>query len=338
MDRLMSHLETARAGQRQIVFVIGDAGLGKTTLVRSFLELAGAHAPARLAHGQCFQQHGSVEAYMPVLEALGRLCREPGGSQVVEVLFRQAPTWLAQMPSLVDPGEADELRKRSMGSTRDRMLREMVEALEALTAETPLVLALEDLHWSDPSTVDLLGWVARRQDPARHLATAILGEPEPGILLLEEGLLGLDELGAGTDRPYCLSMLAEAEGMRGRHGRALEVIEEAMSRTGETGRYFYAAEPHRLRGQLLTETSPDAHAEAEAAYHRGRGEPRPLDGLSSSHGKRGGADSVGIVVQAERAEPCASGRIPHAGHLGAKPAGAAGQDRRGQRAGARAPG
>jgi len=48
-------------------------------------------------------------------------------------------------------------------------LREMAEALEALTAKTPLVLVLEDLHWSDYSTLDLLGMLARRQEAARLL-------------------------------------------------------------------------------------------------------------------------------------------------------------------------
>lgn len=47
------------------------------------------------------------------------------------------------------------------------MLRELAEALEVVSAERPLVLVLEDLHWSDPSTLDLLAFVARRPHPAR---------------------------------------------------------------------------------------------------------------------------------------------------------------------------
>jgi hypothetical protein len=52
------------------------------------------------------------------------------------------------------------------------MLREMAEALEALATERPLVLLLEDLHWSDPSTLDLVSAVARRREPARLLVIA----------------------------------------------------------------------------------------------------------------------------------------------------------------------
>jgi tetratricopeptide (TPR) repeat protein len=52
------------------------------------------------------------------------------------------------------------------------MLREMAEALETLAAARPLVLLLEDLHWSDPSTLDLVAAVARRREPARLLVIA----------------------------------------------------------------------------------------------------------------------------------------------------------------------
>lgn len=101
--------------------------------------------------------------------ALVRLARGPRGDGVVTLLRRHAPTWLAEMPGLVPAGELPALQARSAGATRERMLREMAEALEALAAEQPLVLVLEDLHWSDPSTLDLVGAVARRREPARLL-------------------------------------------------------------------------------------------------------------------------------------------------------------------------
>jgi predicted ATPase len=52
------------------------------------------------------------------------------------------------------------------------MLRELIEAVDALSAEAPLVLVLEDLHWSDSATIDLLAMLARRRDPARLLILA----------------------------------------------------------------------------------------------------------------------------------------------------------------------
>ena len=71
------------------------------------------------------------------------------------------------MPSLVRPSERDSLQSQAAGSTRERMLREMAEAIETLSSASPLLLVLEDLHWSDYSTLDLISYLARRRDPAR---------------------------------------------------------------------------------------------------------------------------------------------------------------------------
>jgi hypothetical protein len=81
------------------------------------------------------------------------------------------------MPSLADaPAERDPRSPDRLGSPTERMLREMAEALEALTAEMPLILVLEDLHWSDYSTLDLIASLARRREPARLL---VLGTFRP---------------------------------------------------------------------------------------------------------------------------------------------------------------
>ena len=106
---------------------------------------------------------------MPVLEALERVGREAGTGRLVPLLNRHAPTWLVQMPSLVDDRAQEALQRRVASATPGRMLREIALALEALTAEIPLVLVLEDLHWSDYSTVDLISSLARRRVPARFL-------------------------------------------------------------------------------------------------------------------------------------------------------------------------
>jgi predicted ATPase len=73
------------------------------------------------------------------------------------------------MPGLLDAAAFEALERRTRGVTRERMLRELVEAVEAMTADRALVLVLEDLHWSDPSTVDLLARLVRRREPARLL-------------------------------------------------------------------------------------------------------------------------------------------------------------------------
>src|SRR5947207_4625137 len=80
------------------------------------------------------------------------------------------------MPALVPEAVYDTLQRRGAGVTRERMLRELAEAVEVLSAERPLVLVLEDLHWSDMSTLDWLAFVARRREPARLL---IIGAYRP---------------------------------------------------------------------------------------------------------------------------------------------------------------
>jgi predicted ATPase len=85
----------------------------------------------------------------------------------VEVLRQQAPSWLIHLPALVSPEESVSLQFRVGNATRERMLRELAEAIEAFTAISPLILVLEDLHWSDVSTVEWLAYIARRRGPAR---------------------------------------------------------------------------------------------------------------------------------------------------------------------------
>jgi DNA-binding winged helix-turn-helix (wHTH) protein/predicted ATPase len=166
LSRLRGWLEKMRAGERQIVFVTGEAGIGKTTLIDTFARSVASDRSIRIGRGQCLEQYGTGEAYLPVLEAIGRLCRED--RPVVDVLRAHAPMWLLQMPSLVSAAERESLNREVFGATRERMLREMGEALEALTVETPLVLVLEDLHWSDYSTLDLISYLARQRQAA-HL-------------------------------------------------------------------------------------------------------------------------------------------------------------------------
>ncbi len=177
LAQLQTWFEVARSGQRQIVFVSGEAGIGKTTLVEAFLERVSSidGQRQRVARGQCVESYGTGEAYLPILEALGRLCRaeehEQDGS-ILAVLDRYAPTWLVQMPWLVDGTRLADLQRKTHGTTQTRMLREMAEAVEAMTAATPLLLVIEDLHWSDHATLNLISRLAQRPEPARLLVIA----------------------------------------------------------------------------------------------------------------------------------------------------------------------
>src|SRR5262249_53024539 len=162
----------ARRGARQVGFITGEAGIGKTTVVDAFGAQVAQEPELWLARGQCIESYGAGEAYLPILEALGQLCRGPDSGHLVAWLAQPAPTWLVQMPALLAPDALETLQHRVLGATRERMLRELTEALDALTAERTLVLVLEDLHWSDVATLDLVGALARRRARARLLLLA----------------------------------------------------------------------------------------------------------------------------------------------------------------------
>jgi DNA-binding winged helix-turn-helix (wHTH) protein len=172
LSKLRSWYAQVIGGCRRIIFVAGEAGIGKTTFVQEFLDSIAPEGTCLTIRGQCIEQYGPGEPYMPVLEAFTRLCRESGRAQVVELLHRFAPSWLAQMPSVLGETDRERLRNSAQAVTQHRMLREMREALDAFTAETPLLMVLEDLHWSDFSTLELISAIARRTEPARRMILA----------------------------------------------------------------------------------------------------------------------------------------------------------------------
>jgi predicted ATPase/DNA-binding winged helix-turn-helix (wHTH) protein len=176
VDTLASWFQRAAQGARQLVLVSGEAGAGKTTVVDVWLARLGAGSGVRPVRGQCVEHYGEGEPYLPVLEALAQLSRGPGGQDVVAVLRRYAPMWLVQLPGLLSEAELERLQRQVQGATSARMLRELAEALDVLTAETPMVLVLEDLHWSDRATVEALAYLAQRRAPARLL---VLGTYRP---------------------------------------------------------------------------------------------------------------------------------------------------------------
>jgi DNA-binding winged helix-turn-helix (wHTH) protein/predicted ATPase len=181
LAQLHAVLERAEGGHRQLLFITGEAGIGKTTLVEAYVEAVERQGAGWVAWGQCVDAYGPSTGYLPVLEALGRLCQGPAGATVIAHLRQWAPAWLAQLAGVVPPAEHAQLQRTTQGVTRERLLRELAEALEALTATHLLVLVLEDLHWSDASTVDVLALLARRREAARLL---VLGTYRPSELVL----------------------------------------------------------------------------------------------------------------------------------------------------------
>ncbi len=162
MRRLLAAAHSTAAGQRQFVFITGDAGIGKTALLDSFLRQAATAQPVTIARGQCVEALGAKEQYYPVMEALSQLCASPDGERACRVLARMAPLWLAALGR-----ENDSAAEPAARSAAQRLPSELCAALEELALERPLMFVFEDLHWADDSTLALISALARRRTPAR---------------------------------------------------------------------------------------------------------------------------------------------------------------------------
>jgi DNA-binding winged helix-turn-helix (wHTH) protein len=210
LSRMQDWLEQSFGGDRQLIFVTGEPGIGKTTVVDTFLEQALGVPGLRVVHGQCLEHYGAGEAYLPLLDGFTRLCRSAEGGPILDALRQHAPAWLAQMPSVLSPAERSQLQTQSGNTSRERMLREMAQAIETMALDAPMLVVLEDLHWSDFSTLELISHLARRRDPARLM---IIGTYRPvDVILGEHPLKGVKrELQAhGLCRELPLGYLSES--------------------------------------------------------------------------------------------------------------------------------
>jgi predicted ATPase len=168
LEQLLDH---AREGTGKITLVLGAAGIGKTALIGTFLFSQRHRQPEILiGRGSCIEQYGTGEAYLPFLEALSSLLQGSTRERVMMILRRHAPTWCLQFPSAVTSTSGiDHLQRETIGATKERMLREFGDALSALSSVAPVVLLLEDLHWADPFSVDLLRHLGQRAPGQRFL-------------------------------------------------------------------------------------------------------------------------------------------------------------------------
>src|SRR6516162_9622920 len=207
---LRHDFEAAAAGCGSVLCVTGEAGLGKTTLVEIFLEeLTAGGQPWSLARGRCSERLAGAEAYLPFLEALDSLLLGPEAVSAAQAVKLLAPTWFVQLGPLAaeDPSLAGVLTEAKAAS-QERRKRELAVFLEQVARQRPLVLFLDDVHWADPSSVDLLAYLGSRCEAWRVLVVLTY---RPSDLLRSKhpfGPVKLELQGRGVCREIAPSFLS----------------------------------------------------------------------------------------------------------------------------------
>jgi hypothetical protein len=172
-DTLAALLDRVVSGSGLIAAVSGESGIGKTSLVEDVLarwdQESGPRRPV-VARGKCSERLAGNEAYLPILEVLEQLLHTmTAGGSFVEMMRRVAPTWYVHVAAASDSVATQQLHADIKTVSQERMKRELASYFQELSRVRPLVLVLEDLHWADASTIDLLNYLADRFDGMRVL-------------------------------------------------------------------------------------------------------------------------------------------------------------------------
>jgi DNA-binding CsgD family transcriptional regulator len=154
-------IEEASAGRGQLVLLSGEAGIGKSRLVAEVSQQCAA-AGWRLAHGHCFEPDRSL-AYGPLLDLLRAFAARRAPADLARVLgpaahelVKLSPELAAQLPEVtLSLGLEPEQEKR-------RLFEALAQVLTGLAVGQPALVVLEDLHWSDDTSLEFLAMLARR--------------------------------------------------------------------------------------------------------------------------------------------------------------------------------
>ncbi|MGW5586661.1 ATP-binding protein [Streptomyces sp. NPDC003857] len=236
-------LRRTSAGEPSAVLVGGEAGVGKTRLLQEFLAMA-EEAGAVTALGNCLEVGAEDLPFTPLVTALRRLHRDLGTD-----LERAAEGSEGQLASLLpDLGGPGHTPDDEYG--RAQLFQHTVNLFEKLAGDRALVLAIEDLHWSDRSTRELLAYLIRTLHRSRVTVVATYRT---------------DDLHRGHPlRPY----LAELERLQGVQRMELERLARP--------------EVERLLAGLLDTSEPD-HRLVGWIYERSEGNPFLVEELAYSY-------------------------------------------------------
>jgi predicted ATPase len=181
MASLTALLSQAQAREPAFALVGGEAGVGKTRLVREFSAQA-AEAGFLVLTGQCVELGAEGLPLAPLVDALRALTRSLHPEAVAEVLGPARPGLARLLPELAPAagaGQAAEIERGNGGVLagadvpKARLLELVLGLLHRLSAARPVLLVIEDLHWADQSTLDLTAFLVRSLGPARVLTNCI---------------------------------------------------------------------------------------------------------------------------------------------------------------------
>jgi predicted ATPase len=168
----LSALDTALAeagrGRPSTVLVGGEAGVGKSRLVSEFADRSRGTG-ARVLTGGCLELGADGLPFAPFASVLRELVRDLGVSGVAELLPGRGTRELARLlPEFGEPAGTDDT-----GEARARLFEQLLVLLERLAEAGPVVLAIEDTHWADRSSRDLLAFLIRNQPSAEGVLIVV---------------------------------------------------------------------------------------------------------------------------------------------------------------------
>ena len=163
---LTGALDSAIGGEPALVLLGGEAGVGKTRLVAEAAERA-RDAGARVLMGACVELGGEGLPFTPLADALRSLMRDTAPEQLDEFVGAARPELARLLPEL-DPDRTPG--SAPLGGGTDRLMELVLGVIERIAADAPLMLVIEDLHWADRSTLDLVALIVRALRGARVLA------------------------------------------------------------------------------------------------------------------------------------------------------------------------
>ncbi|MFN0111993.1 MAG: ATP-binding protein, partial [Blastocatellia bacterium] len=173
LKEIRAWFDSATTNGGLLVGIAGEPGLGKTSLAENFLaNLKNNDQACGIGRGRCSERLAGANAYLPFLESLEKLLHD-NSLPYARLMKTLAPTWYAQIATL-QPANLSDMRVLNdiKAVSQERLKRELLVFLQEASRQLPLVLFLDDLHWADESTTDLLAYLGGHFRELRMLILA----------------------------------------------------------------------------------------------------------------------------------------------------------------------